>query len=215
MQEPLAEGGAPGKAAGLPCQQPAFLRTFLFKPNIHSTNRGHLPPGCWEKELVTQASLLCESVWSQLGALPAGALLPLALVERPSHSPLLCYTLPGSSSVPKLCPLPSTPPEKPGLSSPTAPVHPAWCRVVFGRPRSLAVHLGWSPRCRVCQGGLGCVRDRRALRPPPPYLTDEASQQGTCLPRAPQPARWVMGRCDRLWSPGPPGKDPDSSSVAM
>ena len=126
----------------------------------------------------------------------AGHSLPLALVECPSHSPQLCYTLSRLLLCPQASFLPPTPPEKPGFRHPQ-PQYTLPGFVVREAQKPQVVPLEAVPQMRVCGTGEGSAwamsGDRRAPRPPPRYLTDVNFPAGKrACPRPPQPAWQVM-----------------------
>lgn len=90
VADALAEGGAPGTAAGCLFLQPAlFQESFYLSPTFIQQTEGHLPPGCraWE-ELVIHTRLLSESVCgaSSQPCQPRHS-LPPAVVECPATLP--------------------------------------------------------------------------------------------------------------------------------
>ena len=136
VAEALAEGGAPGTAAGCFSLQPALSQeSFYLSLTFIQQTEGHLPPGCWAwEELVIHTPLLCESVCgaSSQPCQPRHSLPPSCCGGVSSHSPLVCYALfSGPSSVPKrpLC-LPH-PLRSQGLCLPQPGLE------LSGRPRSL------------------------------------------------------------------------------
>ena len=139
----------------------------------------------------------------------AGHSLPLALVECPSHSPQLCYTLSRLLLCPQASFLPPTPTEKPGFRHPQ-PQYTLPGFIVREAEKPQVVPLEAVPQMRVCGGGGGerLGYNRRQACPQTTTTISyrcELPSREACLSKAPTTSLAGHVKVWQALASGPPG----------